>query len=45
MTTLQALGMVENVFGGWEAVEMIMATLMEQFEGALPGNVGVSLVG
>ena len=37
--------MVENVFGGWEAVEMIMATLMEQFEGALPGNVGVSFVG
>ena len=37
--------MVENVFGGWEAVELIVNTLLEQLEGSLPGNVGVSFVG
>ena len=37
--------MVENVFGGWEAVELIVNTLLGQLEGSLPGNVGVSFVG
>ena len=37
--------MVENVFGGWEAVELIVNTLLEQVEGSLPGNVGVSFLG
>ncbi|MBR5489751.1 MAG: hypothetical protein IKV79_00600 [Oscillospiraceae bacterium] len=37
--------MVENVFGGWEAVELIVNTLLEQVEGSLPQNIGVSFVG
>ena len=32
--------MVENVFGGWEAVELIVNTLMEQAEGIIPENIG-----
>ena len=37
--------MVENVFGGWEAVELIVNTLLEQVEGSLPQNIGVSFLG
>lgn len=36
--------MVENVFGGYEALNMILDVLMEELGGFLPGQYGVSFV-
>lgn len=36
--------MVENIFGGWEALELILDVLMEELGGLLPGEYGVSFV-
>ncbi len=36
--------MVENVFGGWESLELIIDVLLQEFGAFLPGDVGVSFV-
>ena len=37
--------MVENVFGGWEAVELIVNNIMEQLEDAMPQQIGEINIG
>lgn len=36
--------MVENIFGGYEALNMILDVLMDEIGGFLPGEYGVSFV-
>lgn len=36
--------MVENVFGGWEALEAIVNTVMGELGEMLPGQYGISFV-
>lgn len=36
--------MVENIFGGYEALNMMLDVLLEEIGGILPGEAGVSFV-
>ena len=37
--------MVENIFGGWEALETVLDLLMRELGALLPGEYGVTIVG
>lgn len=37
--------MVENIFGGWEALEMVLDVLMRELGALLPGEYGVTIIG
>ncbi|MBQ8263234.1 MAG: hypothetical protein IJY96_00475 [Oscillospiraceae bacterium] len=36
--------MVENIFGGWETLELMLDVLAEELGGILPGEYGISVV-
>ena len=35
---------VENIFGGWETLELMLDVLAEELGGILPGEYGISFV-
>jgi len=37
--------MVENIFGGWEALEAIVNVLLGELGGIAPGQQGISFLG
>ena len=37
--------MVENIFGGYEALEMVLDVLLREVQAVLPGRYGITIVG